>query len=243
MLKKSIFTRRNFLKATGFAGVAAVAGSVLAPHHVQAQPVQVNAKADPVKVMRAFRGRMFFANILDFNTLSEAVERIYPKDETGPGAKELAVPFFIDNQLAGAYGYNAREYLAAPHFVGASTQGPQSSLQRKDIFLQGINALNRQANASHGRDFPELADAQKDAILKMCEEGKIETAGFTSSEFFALLKFLVLAGVYSDPIYNGNNNMDGWRMKKYPGHQPGYTKVVANKKFDRIEPMSLADMQ
>ncbi|MBR8635912.1 gluconate 2-dehydrogenase subunit 3 family protein [Campylobacter jejuni] len=35
--------------------------------------------------------------------LSEAVERIFPEDDLGPGAKKLGVAIFIDNELAGNY--------------------------------------------------------------------------------------------------------------------------------------------
>lgn len=185
---------------------------------------------------------MFFTNDLQFSTLSAAAERIFPKDETGPGAIELAVPFFIDNQLAGAFGYNAREYISGPFSGGAPTQGYQTPLLRRDIFIQGLAALNTQSNATFKKDFPSLGDAEKDQILKMCEAGKIPTEGFTSAEFFALLKNAVLAGAYADPIYNGNKTMNGWKMKDYPGAQMSYIEIMESRKFERIAPLSLANM-
>lgn len=42
---------------------------------------------------------MFFQTQTEFDTLSAACERIYPKDEQGEGAIGLGVPYFIDNQL------------------------------------------------------------------------------------------------------------------------------------------------
>jgi gluconate 2-dehydrogenase gamma chain len=185
---------------------------------------------------------MFFTNELDFSTLSAASERIFPKDETGPGAVELSVPFFIDNQLAGAFGYNAREYMTGPFFTGAPTQGYQTSLLKKDIFLQGIAALNRQSDTMFKKNFPFLSDFEKDQILKLCETGSIPTEGFTSSYFFALLKSTVFAGVYADPIYSGNADMNGWRMKRYPGAQMTYRDIIESGKFENIAPVSLADM-
>ncbi len=247
MSEKSSLSRRSFLKATGIvAGAAAMGGGAFA--------LKANAKgANPsyessggghsTASSGSPRGRIFFTNDLEFATISEAAERIFPKDDTGPGAKELSVPYFIDNQLAGAYGYNAREYTQGPFAAGAPTQGYQTPLLRKDIFLQGIAALNTQSEASFKKTFPELDDTQKDQVLKMCEESKIATAGFTSGYFFLLLKNIVLAGVYSDPIYGGNNGMGGWKMKNYPGAQMAYTDVVTQEKFAVIEPLSLADMQ
>ena len=115
-------SRRRFLQYTGLVtGAAAALGlstvSMAAEQGGNAHSGHAAATANPLN-----RARMFFTNELDFSTLSEAAERIFPKDEFGPGAKELAVPYFIDNQLAGAYGYNAREYIAGPHFKGAPTR-------------------------------------------------------------------------------------------------------------------------
>lgn len=189
------------------------------------------------------RARMFFTNELDFSTLSEAAERIFPKDELGPGAKELAVPYFIDNQLAGAYGYNAREYIAGPHFKGAPTQGYQTPLVRRDLFKQGILALNNAAQERFKKDFPQLSGTEQDQILMDCEAGKLPTQGFTSDYFFSLLKNAVLAGAYADPLYNGNNNMDGWRMKEYPGAQMAYTYLMTSETFEKVPPVSLSSME
>ena len=138
-------SRRRFLQYTGLVtGAAAALGlstvSMAAEQGGNAHSGHAAATANPLN-----RARMFFTNELDFSTLSEAAERIFPKDEFGPGAKELAVPYFIDNQLAGAYGYNAREYIAGPHFRGAPTQGYQTPLVRRDLFKQGILALNSAA--------------------------------------------------------------------------------------------------
>ena len=138
-------SRRRFLQYTGLVtGAAAALGlstvSMAAEQGGSAHSGHAAATANPLN-----RARMFFTNELDFSTLSEAAERIFPKDELGPGAKELAVPYFIDNQLAGAYGYNAREYIAGPHFKSAPTQGYQTPLVRRDLFKQGILALNNAA--------------------------------------------------------------------------------------------------
>jgi gluconate 2-dehydrogenase gamma chain len=240
MSNESGFSRRKFLKATGIVAGAAALSTAIVP--TISQGTEAHA-AEPIKgAAQDFKGYIFFTNMLQIDTISQATERIFPKDPTYPGAIELGVPYFIDNQLAGAYGYNAREYMQPPFAKGSPTQGPQSALFRKDIFLEGINALNAQANVTFKANFPDITDAQKDQILKMCEAGSIPTEGFSSAEFFALLKTMTLAGVYADPIYNGNNNMNGWRMKDYPGAQMSYMNVITSKKFEKIAPVSLADM-
>ncbi len=245
MSEKTNFSRRKFLKSTG---IMAVGGAVIAAGSLagctkteqQAAAPQQHEMAEPAKIPR---GRMFFTKDLDFSVLSEAAERIFPADASGPGAKDLCVPYFIDNQLAGGYGYNVREYIQGPFAPGAPTQGYQTPVLKKDIFLQGVFALNAQANAMYKKDFPDLDDAGKDDILKQCEAGKLATEGFTSAYFFSLLRGMVLAGLYSDPIYMGNDGMRGWTLKEYPGAQMSYSSIIDSPTFQKIDPMSLTDMQ
>lgn len=242
-------SRRAFLRYTGLVtGAAATLGlttaSLAASNATSSAEADAHAEhaANPDKPLS--RGWMFCNNALEFATLSAAAERIFPRDENGPGATDLAVPFFIDNQLAGAYGYNAREYIAGPHyFPGAPTQGYQTPLLRRDLFKQGLLALNNAAQERFGKDFPSLDDAEQDLVLTECEAGKLPTQGFGSDYFFSLLRAAVLAGVYADPLYNGNNNMDGWRLKKYPGAQMAYTYLIASDTFEDLDPISLSSMQ
>lgn len=54
---------------------------------------------------------------------------------------------------------------------------------------------------------------------------------------------MTIAGVYAEPIYGGNTNMQAWRMKKFPGAQMTYAaQILDGDKFEVIEPISLADM-
>lgn len=234
-------SRRKFLQYSGLmTGAAATLGfvsvSMGAEQTTDAPTTQ--AATPPI-----YRGWMFFTDALDFATLSHAAERIFPKDDTGPGAIDLAVPYFIDNQLAGAYGYNAREYTQGPFFPGAPTQGPQTPLLRRDVFRQGLHALNAAARERFNQNFPQLGEAEQDQILADCAAGGIATQGFTSDYFFSLLKETVLAGAYADPLYNGNNNMNGWRMKEYPGAQMTYIYLMTSDTFVNVPPVSLSSMQ
>lgn len=236
------FGRRRFLQYGGMAaGAAATLGVVRVSLGAEANgtaPVGHDVEGNPLN-----RGWMFFANPQEFATLADAAERIFPEDETGPGAKALAVPYFIDNQLAGAYGYDDREYTAGPYFEGAPTQGPQTPLLRRDLFKQGLLALNDAARERHGKDFTQLDGADQDRILADCEADKLPTQGFSSASFFTLLRGAVLAGVYADPLYNGNNNMNGWRLKDYPGAQMSYIYLISDAQFEKVDPVSLSSMQ
>src|SRR5699024_3471036 len=70
--------------------------------------------------------RQFFKRKEDFDVISAATERIFPEEEMGPGAIELGVPYYIDRQLAGAWGVNANEYMSGPFFEGEVNQGYQT---------------------------------------------------------------------------------------------------------------------
>lgn len=186
---------------------------------------------------------MFFQTQTDFDTLSAACERIYPKDEEGEGAIGLGVPYFIDNQLAAGYGYNDREYMQAPFIEGKAEQGYQTPMKRNDIFLEGVKSLEFTAQKRYKKTFLALKGEEQDKILSDFEKNKIETIGFSSSYFFTLLRDMTLAGVFADPIYGGNDNKNGWRMIQYPGAQMSYIDKISSNEYFKIEPMSLADME
>ena len=63
----------------------------------------------------------------------------------------------------------------------------------------------------------------------------------TGKTFFNLLRMLTVEGAYADPLYGGNKNMEGWRMRKYPGNQMAYTDIMAKDEFVAMEPRSLHD--
>lgn len=239
-------SRRDFMKTSGIAVGTLVGGGIIGGaigYNIRKDPGTAEreegneggAVASPI-------GRKFFKNNRDFNILSQATERIFPEDELGPGAIGLGVPYFIDNQLAGSYGVNAREYMQGPFDIGEPTQGYQTPLIRQEVFLRGIKKLEQEAQSRFNDSFVNLTGEQMDEILTAFQKGEVEMAGLTSSFFFQMLRSATLAGAYADPIYSGNNNMDGWRMKHFPGHQMAYIKEIESEEFKKIEPKSLASM-
>lgn len=245
----NIIDRRKFFKislATGGA-LAAGFGVVGCSNEEQTKDVHVsthnhhttpNDESD-----KAARGRMFFQTDRDFKNLSAACERIYPHDEHSLGAIELKVPYFIDNQLAGAYGLNAREYMQGPFFEGKAEQGYQSPLLRKEIFLLGLEALEHESLVRYQKSFFALDATIQDELLKEFEADKVQIQGLSSQYFFTLLRDLTLAGALADPIYGGNKNKMGWKAMSYPGAQMSYLDKISSDEFFNIEPLSLADMQ
>src|SRR5699024_3924911 len=92
-------TRRRFLKNTGMVAGGVVGGSLLGgfltdQFTTTEEPKTGSEKENkPAKYEQA---RQFFHRKEDFNVLEAATERIFPKDDNGPGAIELGVPYFID---------------------------------------------------------------------------------------------------------------------------------------------------
>ncbi len=247
--KKKEVSRRDFLKTTGIATGAVVGGGLvggLVGYNLKQDTGEkgVEEGHETGHAVVENRGRMFFTTDKEFNVLSQAVERIFPEDDLGPGAIGLGVPYFIDNQLAGSYGNNAREYMQGPFYEGAPTQGYQSHLTRAEIFLQGVKKLDEEARKKFDEGFANLEGEQMDEILTAFQKDEVEMKmkGNTSASFFQMLRQATIEGAYADPLYNGNVNMDGWRMKNFPGHQMSYIEEIDSEKFVKIEPKSLSSM-
>ena len=104
-------TRRKFLKNTGIALGGVAGGSLLGGLLVsQSENKDDSSSKDGKAEAPRTRGREFFARYEDFLVLAAATELIFPKDDNGPGAIDLDVPYFIDKQLAGTWGVNDDDY-------------------------------------------------------------------------------------------------------------------------------------
>lgn len=241
-MQENVIDRRNFFKLSLLGGSVIAASTIGGGTVLHAAELAHEHKSTQDKSNKV-RGRMFFQVQTDFDNLSAACERIYPKDEQGEGAIGLGVPYFIDNQLASAYGYNDREYLQGPFIEGIPEQGYQTPMKRNDIFLEGVKALEVISQKRYKKSFSSLKGTDQDKILIDLEKNKIDFIGFKSSEFFTLLREMTIAGALSDPIYGGNDNKNGWRMMQYPGAQMSYIDKIASDEFFNMEPMGLADME
>lgn len=233
-------SRRKFLKNTGVATGGVVGGALLGGLiGVNWDDMEQKTQTQPDKKKDVKHAKMFFTNEKDFQILSEATERIFPEDDNGPGAIELGVPYFIDRQLAGAYGYNTQEYMQGPFHQGTSFQGYQTRLKRNEIFTQGIKMLDQKSQQDYDSSFTDLEADKKDEILEKFENDKVKMRGVKSLEFFSILRDATLAGAYSDPLYSGNVDMEGWKMKEYPGHVASYKDRMEEDSFIDIDPTPL----
>ncbi|HLR75684.1 MAG TPA: gluconate 2-dehydrogenase subunit 3 family protein [Virgibacillus sp.] len=260
-------SRRHFLKNTGLVAGGVVGGSLLGgllTNQFQTKEGESTETTD----LRLQDARMFFSRSEDFAILSATTERIYPEDDHGPGAIELGVPYFIDKQLAGSWGTNAKEYMHDPFRQtqetydyqqqdtdqdkagpNTSTKAPtptpryQTRLNRGDVFLYGLRRIDEVSRDSFDKNFIDLSEEEQDEVLEMFENGDVDMVGIASVTFFNLLLQTTIEGVYADPLYGGNKNMMAWKMKEYPGPRLAYINDIDADEFIVMEQKGLRDYQ
>lgn len=263
-------SRRNFLKNGGLVAGGLLGGSLfggILTNQFKKEPKQELSPQADKKV--TFDARTFFNRNEDFALLSAATERIYPENANGMGAIELGVPYFIDRQCASDWGRNANDYMHGPFpsiaktdvyeegnlknnevitsstvvKLPAGTANYQTKMSRGTFFLEGLRAMEKTAQKKFGERFIDLEPAQQDEILSMFEKGEVKFSGVDSADFFALLRQTTIEGVYADPVYGGNRNMEAWRMKEYPGPIMSFIDKIQEEEFIVMEPSSLRNYQ
>lgn len=240
--KNSNLSRRRFIRNSSYAAGGLIGGGLLGSF------IGTNYLGDEQKPSTSLskesnsnRALMFFTRPSDFKILSAATERLYPKDENGPGAIELGVPYFIDHELAGAYGNNDREYMKGPFFPGTEYQGYQTPLRRHQVFMTGIRAMEQESKSKYDASFVDLEGEQQDEIIKKFEDDNVKLKSVSSAYFFEMLRTATISGTYADPLYGGNANMDAWKMKEFPGSRMSYLGKIGTEKFIEMKPKSLGD--
>jgi len=169
---------------------------------------------------------------LRFFTQSEALivaaaaSRIFPSDESGPGANEAGVVIYIDRQLAGPWGRDHRRYTQPPFDEDAMAEfGYQGKATPREIYREALKGLE---------NFDSLSPSDQDTKLKQIE----------NTRFFALLRLNTLEGMFCDPIHGGNADMVGWQLFGFPGPQMSWAGDV-DKHFGeafRPAPISLSQV-
>ncbi|MFE5320366.1 gluconate 2-dehydrogenase subunit 3 family protein [Paenibacillus sp. NPDC056579] len=239
-------SRRKFLKYSGVAlggvVVGGVVGTAITKGFNRTVEPSKQPETTPIQPAADYNQALMFFNQEQFRLTEAITERIFPKDELGPGAKELGVAYFIDHQLGGQWGINARDYMMGPFQAGEVTQGNFPNVRRHELFTMGLQGIQNLSQSKYKKSFLDLGEAEQDEVLKAMEAGNdIKLYGSTGPVFFKMLQNFTMEGVYSDPLYGGNKNMMGWKMKNYPGNQMSYLDVIDKKEFVKMEPQSLRD--
>lgn len=130
--------------------------------------------------------------------VSAAAARIFPADDSGPGAREAGVVIYIDRQLAGPYGRDRYRYTQPPFEDAPPEFGYQGPATPRETYRQGLKNLT---------GFHLLSAEEQDAALHRIE----------STHFFHLLRRNTIEGLFSDPLHGGNAGMLGWQLLGFPG--------------------------
>lgn len=235
-------SRRKFIKNSSIATGGVVGGALLGG--LIGNPFKSEEKPADNKPEKLYtETRMFFTRVEDFNVLKQATERIYPEDDNGPGAIELGAPYFIDKQLASDFGSNKKDYMKGPSHEVKDIDTYQTLMTRGDVFIEGLRKMNAESQKLHDEKFFDLEEEEQNSILEDLEKGKIKLRGVSSTTFFKLLRQMTIEGVYSDPLYGGNKDMQGWKMKEHPGIRASYIDLIESEDFEKLDPVSLKDYQ
>ena len=131
--------------------------------------------------------------------VAAAASRIFPSDDSGPGAKEAGVVIFIDRQLAGPWGRDRYRYTQGPFDENAPPElGYQGKANPRETYREGLKGL---------KGLDQLSAAEQDSKLRAIE----------STHFFDLLRQNTIEGMFSDPVHGGNKDMIGWQLVGFPG--------------------------
>ncbi len=205
--------RRHFLTIT-----ATGAGGFLV-YRLDRSPQRVHAQPRTLKVpLRFFSEAQALA-------VAAAAARIFPADDSGPGAGDAGVVIYIDRQLAGPYGADRYRYTRAPFLDGPPELGNQGKATPREIYREGLKRLE---------GFADLDEAGQDSRLKEIE----------AAPFFALLKRHTIEGMFCDPMHGGNLDKIGWQLIGFPGPRMTYHEEVDQHhgKPLRYPPLSLGEI-
>jgi gluconate 2-dehydrogenase gamma chain len=176
--------------------------------------------------------------------ISAACDRMIPADPPGPSASEAGVPFYIDQQLAGAWGNGARQYRQGPWQPGTPEQGYQLAMLPKDVYRSAMRAVDEHCNKRYGAPFAEMTIAQQDEVLTGLEKGAIDLGAIPGATFFGMLLGNTIEGYFADPIYGGNRDKLGWKLIGFPGVAAVYGALIERHNTAyTVPPVSIADVQ
>lgn len=281
-------SRRNFIKY----GVAAVAGAAVASaieipildntigqkdNTITQQANQIsdlNNQISNIQSQVSGSEGIVTLSINEVKEIEAIVETIIPSDsQTGPGAKEAGVLYFIDKQLAGDYGKSSNMYMKGP-FVPSGQKGPitvggitykngsptvpftgptyQYNMNLREFWRYGLNALESYCNSAYGKNFEDLTtDQRTQALTDIYNNKPTSFNNIVPKDFFNEVILITWSGFLMDPAYGGNKQMVGWQLVGFNGlnmgdfYGEGYqdTQLMVMDKPVRLQPASLGQYQ
>lgn len=208
----------NDLPRRRFIQIASGVGAVVAPFSTRAAPSPGPSAqgADPA------RSYLFF-NSEEAAFVEAAAGRMVPDEPGSPGALQADVPWYIDRQLAGAWGNGLQLYAQGPFKKGTPSQGYQLPFTPAQIYRLGIQAISKSLAPQR---FSQLSAPAQDDLLSRMDRGELVTEPVPASLFVATLWQNVQEGFFCDPAYGGNRGMVGWKLVGFPGAHAAYVDWV-----------------
>jgi gluconate 2-dehydrogenase gamma chain len=167
---------------------------------------------EPVRVAAQDKGQvripLLFLSEAEAHVVAAACARIFPTDESGPGATEANVIVYIDRQLAGPWGKDKYRYTKGPWVESVAEHGYQAKENPREIYQAGVPKL--------GADFASATPEEQDKRLRAIEK----------SIFFRMLRTHTIEGMFSDPLHGGNAGLIGWQLIGYPGPLMSYRDQI-----------------
>lgn len=103
----------------------------------------------------------------------------------------------------------------------AQTQGWQYPLAPNEAYDQGIAAIEDYVGAEYDADsFTGLDGNQQDEVVSALQDndlGTFDDLAIDGTGFFLLVRQNTMEGMFCDPMWGGNREMIGWRLKGFPG--------------------------
>lgn len=175
-----------------------------------------------------------FFSAEEWQFILAATDRLIPAGGNGkaPGALEINVPIFIDQQLHSPE-FGAEIYLQGPFDVHApATMGYQIPFTPQQMYRTGIKLVEQWTQSTYHKAFSQLTLAEKDAVLtKVNKNDGIDFAALgepnlKASQFFSQLLSDTKHGYLADPMYGGNKGMKAWIAIGFPGARASFTEWV-----------------
>ncbi|QCE32452.1 gluconate 2-dehydrogenase subunit 3 family protein [Acetobacteraceae bacterium] len=171
-----------------------------------------------------------FLNPQERRFIQTAAEIIFPTEDLSKEREGLHVVDFIDRQLAMPYGFGERTYLSPPFAEGAENLGYQLPYTPRELYRKSFEKLLPWISENFKKKyFHALSKKDQIQILEDLEDGKIDLGEIPSPVFFKQLRNNVLEGVFSDPLYGGNQQMKGWEFLGFPGARADFMAWINQK--------------
>jgi gluconate 2-dehydrogenase gamma chain len=208
-------SRRRLLGGGAAALGASVGAGFLARHTASGVPAERAQR--PSQRLSVLSGE-------EAASVGAMADRVFPAGAGSAGATAMGVVTYIDRQLAGEWGGGARLYRQGPFFEAQdSGHGYQLPMTPRELYKHVLPRIADHTAARYAKRIEQLDADRQDEVLTELEAGTVELGlrqgphGFTSADFFTFFLANVREGLFSDPLYGGNQDVQGWRWVGFPG--------------------------